>query len=228
MKARVYVDGFNFYYGAVRGRQGRKWLDFRKFGERIIPHGTEFDELHYFTTRVTARPDAPHGPTRQDAFLRAIATLPGVHVHEGVFKSKHKRRRLVDPQPMSTSKKGKPGGPYVPLKELGWPTYVWAYNTEEKQSDVNLAVKLVADCIDDLMGVAVVVSDDTDLSTPVALARERGCRVVIVSPRGYWLRELAPEQHDVHSIHAGVLERCQMPDPLVIGDGTEIRKPAGW
>lgn len=55
MRARVYVDGFNFYYGAVRSGRGKKWLDFRRFGERLIPSGSAFDELHYFTTRVTAR-----------------------------------------------------------------------------------------------------------------------------------------------------------------------------
>ena len=228
VRARVYVDGFNFYYGAVRGTQGRKWLDFRKFGERIIPGGAALDEVHYFTTRVSARPNDPDGPTRQDALLRALKTLRGVHVHEGSIKATLKRRTLVDPQPTRTNRKGRPIGPYVSLASLGWPSHAWTYNTEEKQSDVNLAVKLVSDCLDGLIDVAVVVSDDTDLSTPVAVVRARGCRVLILSPRGYWLRDLAPDPRDLRRIHTGVLEACQMPDPIVLAGGGTIRKPRGW
>lgn len=228
MRARIYVDGFNFYYGAVRGTKGRKWLDFRKFGERIIPKQATFDELHYFTTRVSARPNDLDAPTRQDAFLRALASLSGVFVHEGSFKATLKRRQLVDPQPRATSRKGRPAGPYVPLAHLGWPTHAWTYNTEEKQSDVNLAVKLVADCLDGFVEVAVVVSDDTDLSTPVSLVRQRGCRVLILSPRGYWLKDLAPDQRDLRKIHPGVLEACQMPNPLVLASGAKIHKPKSW
>jgi uncharacterized LabA/DUF88 family protein len=228
MRARVYVDGFNFYYGAVRGAKNRKWLDFRKFSERIIPAAASLDEVHYFTTRVTARPSDPDAPTRQDAFLRALKTLDRVFVHEGSFKATLKRRTLVDPQPTGTGRKGRPAGPYVPLATLGWPSSAWTYNTEEKQSDVNLAVKLVADCLDGLIDVAVVVSDDTDLSTPVALARSRGCRVVILSPRGYALKDLAPDQKDLRRIHPGVLEACQLPDPVKVPGGGEIRKPRGW
>jgi uncharacterized LabA/DUF88 family protein len=228
LRARVYVDGFNFYYGAVKGTVGRKWLDFRRFGERIIPAGAVFDELHYFTTRIAARPNDPDAPTRQDAFLRAIATLEGVFVHEGSFKATKKRRQLVDPQPMGRTRKGKPTAPYRSLEDLGWPRNAWTYNTEEKQSDVNLAVKLVADCLDDLFDVAVVISDDTDLSAPIVLARDRGKRVVVLSPRGYVLDDLASDERDRRTIHRGVLEACQMPDPLALADGTAIHKPESW
>jgi uncharacterized LabA/DUF88 family protein len=228
VRARVYVDGFNFYYGAARGTKGRKWLDFKKFGERSVPGTAALDEVHYFTTRVSARPNDPDGPTRQDAFLRALKTLQGVHVHEGSFKSTLKRRALVDPQPTRVNRKGRPTAPYVSLISLGWPSHAWTYNTEEKQSDVNLAVKLVSDVLDGEIDVAVIVSDDTDLSTPVAVARARGCRVLILSPRGYWLKDLVPDQRDLRRIHAGVLEACQMPDPIVLPSGGTIRKPRGW
>jgi len=228
VSARVYVDGFNFYYGAVRGRTGRKWLDFRKFSERVIPASATLDEVHYFTTRISARPTDPDGPTRQDAFLRALKTLDRVFVHEGSFKATLKRRTLVDPQPTSMNRKGRPAGPYEALATLGWPSRAWTYNTEEKQSDVNLAVKLVADCLDGLIDLAVVVSDDTDLSTPISMVRDRGSRVLILSPRGYWLRDLAPDPRDLRRIHAGVLEACQMPETLSLPDGGEIRRPAGW
>lgn len=228
VRSRAYIDGFNLYYGAVRDVPGRRWLDLWRFCERLSPAGVALEHVHYFTTRVSARPNDPDAPTRQDTFLRALATLDGVTVHEGVFKSNVKRSRLVDPQP--TRRRGtRPRGPNVPLAELGWPSHAWTYNTEEKASDVNLATQLVLDCCDEgRPDVAMVVSDDTDLAMPVAIARERGLRVLIVSPRGYWLRELAPNEADARKIHLGVPEKCQLPDPITLQDGTKIRKPAGW
>jgi hypothetical protein len=74
---------------------------------------------------ASARPNDPDAPTRQDTFLRAIASLEGVFVHEGSFKATLKRRQLVDPQPTGRSPKGRAAGPYVPLATLGWPSQAW-------------------------------------------------------------------------------------------------------
>ena len=35
----VYVDGFNLYYGAVKGTP-YKWLDLEKYFQLLRPHGT--------------------------------------------------------------------------------------------------------------------------------------------------------------------------------------------
>jgi 6-hydroxy-3-succinoylpyridine 3-monooxygenase len=71
-KARtiVYVDGFNLYYGAVRGTP-YKWLDL---------------QIKYFTAWVT-------GATlpNQQAFLAALATRPLVQPILGNFKRKRVR-----------------------------------------------------------------------------------------------------------------------------------------
>jgi uncharacterized LabA/DUF88 family protein len=225
--ARVYVDGFNFYHGAIKHFRGRRWLNFWTFAERLIPANAVLDEVHYFTTRIHRRPHDPDAPERQATYLRALDSLQGVFVHEGKFKSKHKKVVLVDPQPMN-EKRGKPKDPYTPLKDLGWPRKAWAYSSEEKETDVALGGMLVADCCDDKFEVAVVVTDDTDLAWPIRFVRSRGKRVVVVSPRGYWLKELAPTVDDVRSIHDGVIEQHQLPDPLVLADGSEIAKPARW
>jgi uncharacterized LabA/DUF88 family protein len=183
--------------------------------------------VHYFTTRIHSRPNDPDGPERQATYLRALESLDGVFVHEGKFKSKHKQVVLVDPQPMS-AKRGKPKGPYTRLEDLGWPRKAWAYNTEEKETDVAMGGMLVADCCDGAFDVAVVVTDDTDLAWPIRFVRSRGKRVVVLSPRGYWLKELAPDGNDVRKVHSGVIEQNQLPDPLVLDDGTEISKPNRW
>jgi hypothetical protein len=35
MRAYVYVDGFNLYYGALKGTKF-KWLDLKKLGSKLI------------------------------------------------------------------------------------------------------------------------------------------------------------------------------------------------
>ena len=79
----VYIDGFNFYYGAVKGTQ-YKWLDFEALCQRLLPRD-QVVKIRYFTARVTARPDDPQRASRQDTYLRALATLPLVQIHYGHF-----------------------------------------------------------------------------------------------------------------------------------------------
>jgi len=226
--ARVYVDGFNFYHGAIKPYRGRRWLNFWTFAERLIPEDATLDEVHYFTTRIQRRPHDPHAPERQATYLRALSSLAGVYVHEGRFKSEQKQVVLVDPQPMNRSEKGKPAGPHTSLADLGWPRKAWAYNTEEKETDVALGAKLVADCCDGACDVTVVVTDDTDLAWPVRFVRSRGKRVVVVSPRGRWLKDLVPDKRDLRRVHDRVIEENEFPNPVVLPDGNEVWKPKRW
>ena len=41
MKTNVYVDGFNLYYGAVKGTS-YKWLDLLALSEKVFPR----DQIH--------------------------------------------------------------------------------------------------------------------------------------------------------------------------------------
>lgn len=48
----AYIDGFNFYYGAVKGTQ-YKWLNFEALCQRLLPRD-HIVKIRYFTARVTA------------------------------------------------------------------------------------------------------------------------------------------------------------------------------
>ena len=75
----IYVDGFNLYYGAIRGGN-YKWLNLQRFFELLRPHDA-IHQIHYFTALVD-------GPTRpnQETYLRALGTLPKVNIVLGKFK----------------------------------------------------------------------------------------------------------------------------------------------
>jgi hypothetical protein len=56
----VYVDGFNLYYGALKGTP-YKWLDIRKLCELLLPNN-HINQIKYFTAMVSARPHDPDQP----------------------------------------------------------------------------------------------------------------------------------------------------------------------
>lgn len=89
MATIVYIDGFNFYYGAVKDTT-YKWLDFQAFAEALLPKDNVV-KVRYFTARISSRPADPGQRTRQQTFLRALETLPKIEIHYGRFVTRPTR-----------------------------------------------------------------------------------------------------------------------------------------
>ena len=51
MRTNVYVDGFNLYYGALRGTP-YKWLDIRRMCELLLKDHS-VARVTYFTARIS-------------------------------------------------------------------------------------------------------------------------------------------------------------------------------
>ena len=83
MKTIVYIDGFNLYYGAVKGTP-YKWLNLLALCKFLLPKN-EIIRIKYFTALVTARPNDPDQPNRQQLYLRALRTIPGLEIIYGHF-----------------------------------------------------------------------------------------------------------------------------------------------
>lgn len=64
MKTNVYVDGFNLYYGAVRGTP-YKWLDLRKLCALLLPK-SEIHRIRYFAALVDSTPSDPSEDTASE------------------------------------------------------------------------------------------------------------------------------------------------------------------
>ncbi|MGH7777701.1 MAG: NYN domain-containing protein [Candidatus Dormibacterales bacterium] len=145
----VYVGGLNLYYLLPKKRPAFKWLDLVKLSHLVLP-SNDIHRVRYFTAMVNAWPEDPDQPVRQQTYLRALATLPQISIHYGSFRPRRRRMRLAKPH------------------QGGAKTVEVAY-TEEKASDVNLGAWLLLDAFQDDFEVAVVVSDDSDLITPVRM-----------------------------------------------------------
>jgi hypothetical protein len=83
MKTIVYVDGFNLYYGALRGTR-YKWLDLQRLSQLLLPKN-QIVGIKYFTAKVSARPNDPGQPTRQQTYLRALRTVSNLEIIFGHF-----------------------------------------------------------------------------------------------------------------------------------------------
>jgi hypothetical protein len=86
MRTFVYVDGFNLYYGAVKGTP-YKWLNLVELARQVLPASHTVASVKYFTARVSGAED-PDSPKRQHAYLSALKTLPEVEISYGRFLSK--------------------------------------------------------------------------------------------------------------------------------------------
>lgn len=104
----------------------------------------------------------------------------------------------------------------------------WFYKSEEKGSDVNLAAHLLRDAFLGDCECAVIVSNDSDLLTPIRMAKhDCGIRIGLVTPRtggSAQLRKLADFQRPIRT---HLLASAQFPPTLTDAAGT-IKKPVGW
>jgi uncharacterized LabA/DUF88 family protein len=203
----VYIDGFNLYYGALR-KTPYRWLNPRKLCELLLPHNT-VSEIKYFTALVSARPNDPDQPVRQQLYLRALRTVPGVSIHLGHFLSHEVTMPLAVP----------PGARQQ---------YVRVIKTEEKGSDVNLATHLLHDAHMGRFDVGVVVSNDSDLLEPIRIVRSQlGKKVGILNPHATPSRALLPHIDFFKPIRSGVLKASQFSATMQDMTGT-FTKPAAW
>jgi hypothetical protein len=212
MITNFYIDAFNLYYGCLKNG-AYKWLNLTEFCTRSYPPpANSLHRIRYFTARVKPYPNDPQQPVRQQAYLRALATLPEVSLHYGQYLKSKVYMRLVTPLP---------GGPDV----------AHVYKSEEKGSDVNLATYLLLDAFNDDYEAAVVVSNDSDLMEPIRIARyELNKNVLVLFP-------CLPGRHGsnnlkkVASLHANVdqaiLAASQFPVQFADAHGM-IHKPATW
>jgi hypothetical protein len=83
-RTAVYIDGFNLYYGCVKGTP-YKWLDINKLLQIVLPKN-DITLVKYFTARVKPTPSDPDAPKRQSVYLKALkAHIPHLEIIEGRF-----------------------------------------------------------------------------------------------------------------------------------------------
>ncbi|MDH2423898.1 NYN domain-containing protein [Sphaerisporangium sp. TRM90804] len=210
MITNVYVDGFNLYYGCLKGTP-YKWLDLEALAVRLLPHN-RINRIRYYTACIAPREEDPAQHLRQELYLRALAANPVVSIHLGRFQVTTARMRLARPP-------------------VTGPKTAEVLKVEEKGSDVNLATHLLADAFRKDCRAAVVISNDADLAEPVRLVcHELRLPVGIVNPHRVHRRSVSLERVSptfFRQIRPSVLKACQLPEKVMDGQGA-ICRPESW
>src|SRR5271165_817476 len=218
MRTIVYVDGFNLYFRLLQKRPALKWLNIKTLAERVLNPTNQITAVRYYTARVSGRLD-PHGPGRQQVYLDALATVPEISVHMGMFLSSEKFAGLVHPPE------------FRPVASLPrpWPDVVKVLKVEEKGSDVNLASHLLLDAFQGNFDVAAVLSNDSDLVEPIRIVTKvLGKPVGLLSPVSNPTLELKNVASFIRRISVSDLAGSQFPDSIVRADGSTVNKPTTW
>lgn len=209
MKANVYVDGFNLYYGCLKDTPYR-WLDLAKLCQLLLP-SHEINRIRYFTALLTPRPANPLQPQRQLFYLRALQTIPNLTIHYGHFLTNTVRMPLAHSSPT---------GPQTETALV--------LKTEEKGTDVNLTTYMMADSLSGESEMAVLLSNDSDFKTPIEFLRSQlGMTVGVFNPQRTKSWALYQASDFYRPIRRGPLGASQFPSQLSDAQGT-ITKPRSW
>ena len=148
-RVTVYIDGYNFYYGLRRLRENDSdwqkfyWIDFVKFFQNFLSASQVLQKVCYFTASPKNLPKA----TRQAVLFEAnkLINEERFEVIKGYFYEKETICNYCG----KTTKR-----------------------PEEKQTDVNISIKMMGDCVQNNTDTVILVSADSDLVPPLKYIKE--------------------------------------------------------
>lgn len=213
MKNRViaYIDGFNLFYCSLKGTP-YKWLDLYKLAQSMLQPNDELVAVKYFTAKIKSNKNEPERSLRQDIYLEALATNPKIQIKYGYF-SMHKTKM-----------------PLANEWENGKIKTVEVIKTEEKGTDVNLAVQMVADAKDNLFDKALLFSNDSDMAYAVQIASQ-DCHKKIglfINRNAVSFKTLKDSVTFIKRLTPTIFADNQLPEEIIVDSGRIIHKPKEW
>lgn len=204
MRTYIYIDGFNLYYLALK-RTNFKWLDFKSLFKTLLSNKNNIVKIKFFTANVSGKYDKVK-PVRQNTYLKALKMyIPEIEIIKGHFQT----HEVYMPLARKPSKR---------IKVL---------KTEEKCTDVNLAVHMVNDGWNKLYDCAVVLSNDGDLLEAFRIVHdELNLHIGLITPdKASTSKSLLKYTTFRKRIRRNLLSKSQLPNPI---PGTTIFKPISW
>lgn len=226
VRTKVYVDGYNLYYGCLKGTP-HKWLDlYALFRDKVLPSSSpaecELIGIKFFTAPILEKASrALDSVSSQSRYHTALSKMYAaeIEVIKGYYSMTKAMARIVDQA--------------EPDK---WPRdceAIQVWKLEEKQSDVNLALHAYHDSVMNNVDQVVIVTNDTDIAPALQMIRTfTTVQIGLVVPTRDHVRtpntELAAQAHWVRThITDTELASCQLPRVITVGRRPTI-KPEGW
>lgn len=201
----AYIDGFNFYHAVKDLKKPHlKWVDLYKLCLQFAPR-SQYD-LHtvYYFSAFATWRPGPYA--RHRAYVKA-QDASGVTVVMGNFKEKYRR-----------------------CYSCG---HKWTAH-EEKETDVNIALHLLADSIHDRFDRALVISGDSDIAPAVRMALrerpEKEVRILAPPGRNYSmdLVNAAGGTRNAKKLKETHLEHCLLPATVSLPSGKTVKRPTPY
>ncbi|MGB3376563.1 MAG: NYN domain-containing protein [Microbacterium sp.] len=197
----VYVDGFNLYHGMHQefGRSAH-WLDLVSLAQSFRPR-QRLVSVKYFSAPVLDNPD---GQSRQAHYVEALsAKYPGQFIP---VMGRYQKKMIT----CFTCGREHP-------------------HYEEKETDVNIAVTLVADAALHNMDSAILVSADSDLVPAVRAVGTIGARLFVAAafPPNRVSKHLKLLMPASFHIDRKRIRKLQLPASFEVAGKTYAR-PAYW
>jgi 6-hydroxy-3-succinoylpyridine 3-monooxygenase len=234
LRTRVYVDGFNFYYGCLKGTS-LKWLDLLSlFEKQVLPSITaeiggipltsylDHRAIKFFTAPILEKAaKANDSLSCQEKYHAALEKYDAgrIELIKGYYSLTESSAKLINS-----------------VRPKTWPrdcVDVPIWKLEEKQSDVNLALHALFDAMSGEIEHIVIVTNDTDIAPALQMIRSHSKAVVgLVIPTTDYKRmpnaDLTKHAHWVRrQITLKEMQSCQL--PRVIADRKRpISKPDSW
>ncbi len=104
------------------------------------------------------------------------------------------------------------------------------YNTfEEKETDVNIAIRLFQTAISDLYDTAIIISGDSDLIPAIEAVKQTfpNKKIIVVIPIGRRAEALKQTAHGHMKLKVHHLESCQF-QSVINKDGVTLKRPDSW
>ena len=181
IQTAVYIDGYNLYYGRIRGTE-YKWLDVVALFDRLLHEqnpDTEISAVRYFSAHCLAN-FATHGEASaqaQQAYHRALVQLHAPRFSLTLGTHSYDRNGTLLPR-------------HIDGKSFNRDDRVRVWKLEEKQTDVNMALAMYRDAYSGSFQQLVVCSNDSDVEPVLAALRTDfpDLTIGVVTPR----RSLTP------------------------------------
>jgi uncharacterized LabA/DUF88 family protein len=196
-----FVDGFNLYHALDRVPRYHKYK-WISLTKLVNCYCLTKDTLAGIEYFTTLATWDAGKVARHRIFIRAQES-EGVGVVYGEFKRKDKRCTLC-------------------------------HNTfrtfEEKQTDVNIALRLFQFAVQDRYDKAIIISGDTDLIPAVKAVHSTfpGKQIGVVIPIGRASEDFKKQADFHHKMKEFHLASSRLPDTLVLRDGTTLKCPPNW
>jgi hypothetical protein len=199
-RVSVYIDGFNLYHSTLQhSHPDCRWLNLWDLSKRFINSVTEEITAVYYFSALTT-----WIPDRAKKHLLYIHALRAVGVKDILGK--------------------------FTLRERKCPLCKGRYQAhEEKKTDINIAITLLADGVADKFDTAFILSGDSDLA-PVTTKLKEHCpikKIGIIVPQNQSAMNLKHHADFFKKIQTRDLRKSLLPKEIAY-NGKIIAAPGGW